>query len=110
MTLRRGPGYLSGMSKTKTAGNGDQTALKARIRSLSPKALGDALVRRRVVYSATQLAVSEAAGISQTHLCNIEKGRVRPSLETLGGLAFALDTSVETLLPKGKKTSKKDRK
>jgi len=66
--------------------------------SSSPLTPGDkiALLRRDKKLSQAELA--EKVGISTTYLCQIEKGNVTPSLETLKAIAEALGVSPQDIM------------
>lgn len=68
-------------------------------------ALGSRIRRIRQDLGLTQLEAAAQADISNTTLCDIEKGRISPSLETLAALASALQTSAASLLDEGAEKS-----
>lgn len=49
--------------------------------------------------SLSQEKLGEKVGLSRSSIVNIEKGRQRPPLHTLWGIAEALDASLEDLIP-----------
>ena len=57
------------------------------------KKLGEELTRLRKGLRYSQGALAGLAGIHQTTLCNIEKGRQIPGLAVLAALAVPLDLS-----------------
>jgi XRE family aerobic/anaerobic benzoate catabolism transcriptional regulator len=60
--------------------------------------VGPAIARLRRAAGLTQTALATTAGISQSHLANIEAGRDEPSLVVLRDLAKALDCTADDLL------------
>jgi len=60
--------------------------------------LGRRMARRRKVMNLTQDEVSEATGLSNNHISNIENNRSIPSIETLLKVCEKLDTTPDYLL------------
>ena len=56
------------------------------------------LVARRKELGMTQIALSQASGIAQPHICYLESGRTKPTMETLAKLAQALRTTPDAML------------
>lgn len=57
--------------------------------------------RARKKYSQDKLA--ELAGITQKYLNRIENAKVNPTIVVVANLAKALDVTIDTLMPLGKK-------
>lgn len=57
--------------------------------------VGLALRAVRQARGMSQADLSKATGIPQSHVCNIEAGKVNPTIKTLNRLAEALKTSVK---------------
>lgn len=66
--------------------------------SSSVLTLGDKIVMLRQEKKMSQAQLAERAGISTTYLCQIERGNVTPSLDTLKTLAEALNVSPQDLM------------
>lgn len=60
--------------------------------------IGNKIKSERRKKSLKQKELAELAGISNTYLCDIEKGRSNPSIETLKTIAVALQTEVSKLI------------
>lgn len=65
---------------------------------LDYKAIGKRIKIARIQNDMTQERLAEAAGLSPTHLSNIETGTTRVSLQTLVGIANALHVTADNLL------------
>lgn len=65
---------------------------------LDYKAIGKRIKIARIRAEMTQEKLSEIAGVSPTHLSNIETGTTRVSLSTLIGIANALKVTSDDLL------------
>ena len=57
--------------------------------------IGDLIRNERIAKKLSQLKLSSKAAISNTYLCDIEKNRTNPSLETLEKIFNALDVKIE---------------
>lgn len=66
-------------------------------------ALGRWINSLRTEQGLSQSALAEIAGISRSHLCEIEKGGVAPSVFVVHKIAQALSVTIETLLGEGDK-------
>lgn len=60
--------------------------------------LGAVIKEKRKERKMTQEKLAEMVGISHPHMCNIERGYTKVSLQTLVRLANALNTTVDGLL------------
>jgi transcriptional regulator with XRE-family HTH domain len=60
--------------------------------------LGEVIREARVRKGLKQFELARSAGIAVSTLCDIEKGRIKPSIKTLEKLAFALGTDPSSLL------------
>lgn len=65
--------------------------------------LGKNIRKKRLEYDIEQQELAKRVGINKTLLCNIEKGRRRPSVDVLNKIADILHCSVDELL--GRKAS-----
>lgn len=65
---------------------------------LDYRAIGKRIKTARLALRLTQEALSEQAGISPTHMSNIETGTTRISLTTLVAIANALQVTSDQLL------------
>lgn len=59
---------------------------------------GERVAARRLELGLTQVTLAKKLGIHQPDLCDIEKGRHAPTLETVEKIAKALDISPGDLL------------
>lgn len=57
--------------------------------------IGDKIRELREKHKMTQVELAKLAGISNTYLSDIERGRVNPSLKTLDKLAKALGIKID---------------
>ena len=57
--------------------------------------IGDKIRELREKRKLTQIELAKLAGISNTYLSDIERGRVNPSLKTLDKLARALGIKID---------------
>ncbi len=64
--------------------------------------LGARVKRRRKQLGMSQVALSQSAGINQGYLSEIERGRRRPSNQTIHALAVALDLPEAVLVGEGR--------
>lgn len=71
---------------------------KVKIMELDYKAIGKRIKIARIKGELTQEKLSEMAGVSPTHLSNIETGTTRVSLCTLVSIANALKVTSDDLL------------
>lgn len=71
---------------------------KVKIMELDYKAIGKRIKITRIKGELTQEKLSEMAGVSPTHLSNIETGTTRVSLSTLVSIANALKVTSDDLL------------
>lgn len=71
---------------------------KVKIMELDYKAIGKRIKIARIKGELTQEKLSEMAGVSPTHLSNIETGTTRVSLSTLVSIANALKVTSDDLL------------
>ncbi|NPV89756.1 MAG: helix-turn-helix transcriptional regulator [Firmicutes bacterium] len=62
------------------------------------KELGERIAKRRKVLNLTQDNVSEATGLSNNHISNIENNHSIPSIETLMKICEVLDTTPDYFL------------
>jgi transcriptional regulator with XRE-family HTH domain len=62
------------------------------------KELGERIAKRRKVLNLTQDNVSEATGLSNNHISNIENNHSIPSIETLLKVCEALETTPDYFL------------
>ena len=60
--------------------------------------VGDKIKSERRKKSLKQKELAKLAGISNTYLCDIEKGRSNPSIETLKTIAIALQVETAKLI------------
>lgn len=65
--------------------------------------LGENIRKKRLEYDIEQQELAKRVGINKTQLCNIERGRRRPSVDVLDKIADILHCSVDELL--GRKAS-----
>lgn len=65
---------------------------------LDYKAIGKRIKIARIKADLTQEKLSEAVGVSPTHMSNIETGTTRVSLTTIVGIANALKITCDDLL------------
>lgn len=65
---------------------------------LDYKAIGKRIKIARIRADLTQERLAERVGLSTTHLSNIETGTTRVSLQSIVGLANALDVTADDLL------------
>jgi len=65
--------------------------------SLDHKALGQRIAQRRKVLDLTQEAIAVKAGLTPTHVRNIEKAHTKCSLETLCKICEALEVTPDYL-------------
>ena len=65
---------------------------------LDYKAIGKRIKIARIQNDMTQEQLAETAGLSPTHLSNIETGTTRVSLQTMIGIANALGVTADDLL------------
>lgn len=71
----------------------------ARERKPNAAALGERIRRRRKELGLTAKALARAAGLSASYLSQLEHGKhAQPSLDVLGALARALETTLDELL------------
>jgi transcriptional regulator with XRE-family HTH domain len=66
---------------------------------LDKKAMGALIQRRRKDQGMRQEDVSEKSGLSRSYICDVEKGRYIPSIDTLLKIAGALGVPVTDLMP-----------
>ena len=60
--------------------------------------LGRVLRARREAAGMSQMALSEASGLSSVHISNLERGKSAPSIAALWALAKALGTTPSEIL------------
>lgn len=65
---------------------------------LDYKQMGLEIKIRRLRAGVTQSDLARELGISQTHLCNVENGRLSPSLRLLVSLGKLLDCTIDDLV------------
>ena len=53
---------------------------------------------RRIELKMTQDALAEKCGLSKEHICNVETGKSKPSVQTLYSIAGALELTVNDLI------------
>ncbi|CBW77251.1 Transcriptional regulator, Cro/CI family (plasmid) [Mycetohabitans rhizoxinica HKI 454] len=70
-------------------------------RSKLARTIGQAIARQRRLRGLTQEQLSEAAGLAQASLSQIERGRVLPGLDRLAQLAQLLDCRLVDLVAEG---------
>ena len=76
---------------------------KDKIRHVNPHA-GEIIRERRRFLNKTQVEVATNAGIPQSHLSRIEKGKHKPELTTLSKLAPVLNIPLEQLIDRNQNT------
>lgn len=70
------------------------------------KVLGNNIKKYRVSNNLTQEKLGEKAGLSSTHISNIENGKTKVSLESLVAIANVFECNVEVLLKYSLENSK----
>ena len=65
---------------------------------ISSKVVGEVIRKFRLEKHFSQEVLSGLAGIGRTHLCAIERGERKPTLETFFKIADALDVSAAELI------------
>lgn len=65
--------------------------------------LGENIRKKRLEYDIEQQELAKRVGINKTQLCNIERGRRKPTVDVLDKIADILHCSVDELL--GRKAS-----
>lgn len=81
---------------------GEVVSSRSRTRHTVEQVLAERLVKERKRLKWSQELLSGASGVGREHIAHIERGRQNPSLDTLVLLAYALDTTVESLLSTGR--------
>jgi DNA-binding XRE family transcriptional regulator len=61
--------------------------------------LGAELLERRLELGMTQIQLEKAAGVPQSEISRIERGRANPTVHTVRAMADALDADIE-LVPR----------
>ena len=60
--------------------------------------IGENIRKKRLEYDIEQQELAKRVGINKTQLCNIERGRRRPSVDVIDKIASTLHCSVDELL------------
>ncbi len=60
--------------------------------------IGENIRRKRLEYDIEQQELAKRVGINSTQLCNIERGRRRPSVDVINKIADILHCSADELL------------
>ena len=60
--------------------------------------VGERIKRLRKAKRLTQQALAEKTGLTNTYICDIEKGRTNPSLKSLERISEALEVSPSFLI------------
>ncbi len=66
--------------------------------------LGAELLERRLQLRMTQIQLEKAAGVPQSEISRIERGRANPTVHTVSAIADALDADLE-LVPRNEVAS-----
>lgn len=69
-----------------------------KMQQLDPAVVGEVIARMRMKKGITQEVLSGLADIGRTHLSAIERGKRKPTLETLYKICGALDISMSTIV------------